>query len=158
MKMALERGRTSGVIEGGERDMPDDVRKEDVKPTADQRVAARLRQIAQLLDGTKATEGLLNEATTPLAESLLSTLEVLLDPQEDFCSVLVTLSRDNTIADWLCSPGHPPEPLYELMGRLQSIIVRVGGVALHLERQQDGEDHTGHGCEHDPEIKAKNTN
>lgn len=140
------------AIAGAVPEANDDV----VVQSPDQQLAIRLRALAQYVEDADSRP--LNEDTEPLVDSLLKTLELLLTQGEPFCSVLVTLGEDCTIADWLCTPGHPPEPLFEMVGRLQALCVRVGGVATHLEHHAAEVDHTGHGCEHDPVTKAKDTN
>lgn len=120
--------------------------------TPAQNLVTRLRRVIKAMN-----DGALDENTGPFAEGLIESIEAIIDGKPA-CVTLVTLASDAVVDDWFASPELPPAMLFEMVGRLQAIVIRLSMLASQVEIEGAEEDHTGHGCEHDPQIKAKNAN
>lgn len=128
--------------------MNDNDRKEVAKILAE-----RFRKIASGIE----TKGL-PDPLGAYSESLAETLESILE-DKFMASVLVTATEDACYAEW---STHQPVPgaLFEMVGRMRAAADQLSMMATHIEMHEDDEDedHTGHGCAFDPEVKAKNAN
>jgi len=118
-----------------------------VDETLEQELAHQLREIAKKI----RTEAL-HEAAG-IAGALTNALDGVIS-NAPVCTVVVTLGNDTVVEDWLLHPEVPPAVLYEMVGRLQAISLRLIALASHREshEEEDGSDHTGHGCELDPTV------
>jgi hypothetical protein len=120
--------------------------------TPAQNLVTRLRRVIKAMN-----DGALDETTGPFVDGLIESIEAIVDGKPT-CTTLVTLASDSVVDDWFASPELPPAMLFEMVGRLQAIVTRLSMLASQVEMEGADEDHTGHGCEHDPQMKAKNAN